>query len=188
MKNITQLEKHYIEDYYLKYLINNEIFISSNIECIKPDKINLKLKDISIEQLIGKDNKNKFIKITKLINKTRHNKKDFYSKFDKIIENEMNGEDRFEKYGKVSYIDNFIFKQLFCKKYNINRKLHSGAFRKLYEILVTYPKFLNQILKNYKIQILLKLLIYADFLEVLHALLYYTKTQSKYEALIGFQV
>ena len=184
LKNITQLEKQYIEDYYLKYLINNEIFISSNIECIKPDKINLKLKDISIEQLIGKDNKNKFIKITKLINKTRHNKKDFYSKFDKIIENEMNGEDRFEKYGKVSYIDNFIFKQLFCKKYNINRKLHSGAFRKLYEILVTYPKLFKPDTKNLQNSNTIKTFDICGFPGgFTYALLYYTKTQSKYEGI-----
>jgi 23S rRNA U2552 (ribose-2'-O)-methylase RlmE/FtsJ len=185
VNKITQLEKQYIQDFYLKYLSNTDrIFISSNIECIKPDKINLKLKDINIEQLIGKDNKNKFIKITKLINKTRNSKKDLYSKFDQIIKNKMNGEDRFVKYGQINYIDNFILKQLFYKKYNINKKLNSRAFRKLYEILITYPKLFKPDTKNLQNSNIIKTFDICGFPGgFTYALLYYTKTQSRYEGI-----
>lgn len=188
LNKLSELEKQYIQNFYLQKLIYsneyNQIFISSNILCVKPEKINLKLKDISLEQLIGKDNKNKFVKITKLINKTRNNKKELYSKFDQIIKNKMNGEDRFVKYGKIHYIDNFVLKQLFKKKYNIDRNLHSAAFRKLYEILITFPKLFKPDTENLKKSNKIRTFDICGFPGgFTYALLYYTKTQSKYDGI-----
>ena len=188
LNKLSELEKQYIQNFYLQNLIySNEykqIFISTNIQCIKPNKIDIKLKDISLEQLIGKDKKNKFVKITKLINKTRKIKSDFYNKFDQFIKNEMNGEDRFKKYGKISYIDNFIFKQLFKKKYNIDKNLHSAAYRKLYEIFITYPKLFKPDTENLTKTNTIRTFDICGFPGgFTYALLYYTKTQSKYEAI-----
>lgn len=188
LNKLSELEKQYIQNFYLHNLIySNEykqIFISTNIQCIKPNRIDIKLKDISLEQLIGKDNKNKFVKITKLINKTRKIKSDFYNKLDQIIKNEMNGEDRFKNYGNFEYIDNFIFKQLFRKKYNIDRNLHSGAFRKLYEILITFPKLFKPDTENLKKTNKIKTFDICGFPGgFTYALLYYTKTQSTYDGI-----